>query len=95
MANSLEVGAGVLPVHVDALERPELSAPAGMERRALPLWLPYLAATPLVLGGLVCLYVVRRERQLPRKQQQARRGHRHRPPQAPLIRGRHAPVHHL
>jgi hypothetical protein len=59
---TLAVGA-VLPVQY-VPERPELSAPAGMERRALPLWVPYLAATPLVLGGLVCLYVVRRERQL-------------------------------
>jgi hypothetical protein len=59
---TLAVGA-VLPVRY-VPERPELSAPAGMERRALPLWVPYLAATPLVLGGLVCFYVVRRERQL-------------------------------
>jgi hypothetical protein len=59
---TLEVGA-VLPIRY-VPERPDLSAPDGIERRALPLWVPFLAATPLVLGGLVCLYVVRRERQL-------------------------------
>jgi hypothetical protein len=59
---TLEVGA-VLPVRY-VPGRPDLSVPAGMERRALPLWVPFLAATPLVLGGLACLFVVRIERQL-------------------------------
>jgi len=59
---TLEAGA-VLPVRY-VPGRPDLSALDGTERRALPLWVPFMAATPLVLGGLVCLYVVRRERQL-------------------------------
>jgi Protein of unknown function (DUF3592) len=59
---SLQVG-GVLAVRY-APERPDVSRPAEIVGRALPLWVPYLAATPLVLGGLVCLFLVRAERWL-------------------------------
>ena len=45
-------------------ERPELSAPAGAPPRALPDWVPYLAAAPLALGGLACLFGIRMQRQL-------------------------------
>jgi hypothetical protein len=53
----------VLPVRY-VPDRPDLSAPDGIDRQALPLWVPYLAGTPLAIGGLVCLFVVRTERRL-------------------------------
>lgn len=58
----LQVGA-VLPIRY-VPERLDLNAPADTERRALPLWVPFLAATPLALGGLTILFVIRADRQL-------------------------------
>ena len=59
---TLAVGA-VLPVRY-VPGHPDLNVPSGTDRRALPLWVPYAAATPLAIAGLLCLFAVRIEREL-------------------------------